>query len=312
MQDERLSTAPSTRNLGAEIQPHYIQSFIDRMHICSKTFLPEDQLARLRSLCRPKTLRVYKGGGKFAGQKIYKQRLQLLQPTREALEFLNTIEGIDINYLELALDWIFQSCWEVEDAWSFLCIHFFKRHHGKQSIVMLRSKSRAELKADAAEGKQARTFAFCRDFNEAETRYTGSRKSPNQLVAYRDRLSKITRQRNCLHLEWRFRGKESLDREGLGSIADLLALNDREFWDRHLVFRELDHKKVGRHLNNRYRRTNRRGVWRDDWDDKVGRIVKRGSGFVVQNVIKRHREKMPIIMRYLRPISVEHLLPEGQ
>src|SRR5258708_5082590 len=79
-------------------------------------------------------LYVHNGRARF--NPSYVQQLQLNQPSDEALLSLARINSLYFNYLEESLDWIFDTCWERDEAFAFVRGHVVKKYHGKQRVVL--------------------------------------------------------------------------------------------------------------------------------------------------------------------------------
>jgi hypothetical protein len=145
--------------------------------------------------------------------RAYQVRLQLRQPSHLALQWLATLPDAVLNYLEIALDWIFASARERDEAHALISKHHLKRWHGSQQI----------------------TF-------DQQTRYTarrqtaGQRRVANLLTNYPDRACRITAEDCCEHGEWRLNGQQALRRAGL-IVGGLKDLDHRAFWRDRLLLR---------------------------------------------------------------------------
>ena len=169
-----------------------------------------------------------------------KQRLQLHQPSIEAIQSLSTKDHY-VNYLELSLDWVFQSEEERDEAYDFVCQYHVKKWHGKQEVKI------------AGDGEV--------------TRYTGPRRAPNVMVTYKDKPSKETGEVNCVHFDWRIKGR-ALSRlpkeEGKNdfryfSLKDLNVMEHREFWQNRLLFYQVKARELGRQYRYKVEGRQRRG-----------------------------------------------------
>jgi hypothetical protein len=210
----------------------------------------------------------------------------LRQPSDTALATLARRSDAHVNYVELALDWLFATETECEWAYELIDQHHVKKHHGKQQLD------------------------YCRG-----TRYTGPRQAANKLVTYGDLECRVTGEVCCLHLEWRINGCKPVRRLGIHSPADLLGFDHRAFWKSRLLLYEVDLAKLGRRHRNHFRRYSRapRAGWtNDDYDVWTGalllRTVQSETGTRVQDAVDQFRHLD--VWRCLRPIHVGHLLPD--
>ena len=99
-----------------------------------------------------------------------------------------------------------------DEAFDFLCRHVVKRWHRDQGIRFVVS-----------------------DADGGITRYTGDRTAKNLLVIYNGRPSKETGEVECVHIEWRLKGRRALARAGINGLADLLRFDHRQFWSQRLL-----------------------------------------------------------------------------
>jgi hypothetical protein len=102
----RVSEIEHARNAAQRILPAGIMAYVDKIGLWLKTPLPHSDLDWLNAQCRG-GIYVLQKGMRF--DRSYRQRLQLRQPTVEALHALAGLDGVLLNYLELALDWTFDS-----------------------------------------------------------------------------------------------------------------------------------------------------------------------------------------------------------
>jgi hypothetical protein len=64
-----------------------------------------------------------------------------------------------------------------------------------------------------------------------------SGRRPNRnLVIYRDKFNRVTGELNCVHLELRFFRADTIRRQGIRSIKDVVALNPDKLFARHVKF----------------------------------------------------------------------------
>jgi hypothetical protein len=277
------------RFLAEGIKPCGIYAFVDKAQMWLKQPLSGAKLDRLKKQCGPGGLHKKNDRARF--DYTFTQRLQLNQPTLEALQFLSAIDSVLLNYVELSLDWVFDHVDARNDAYDFVCRYHVKQNHRDQGI---------------------------RFVSGGVTRYTGPRKAPNVLGTYWDRPSKVTGEVNCVHSDWRIKGAAALRRAGITSVTELLELNHRQFWSERLLMRDLDLRKLGRNYHVHVAgKGSRRGAWVISYgqgrffyhaDLRAGAEILRALN-TTQAVLDCYTKKFNV-NRCLRNISVDHLLPQ--
>ncbi|TAL81017.1 MAG: hypothetical protein EPN75_05610 [Beijerinckiaceae bacterium] len=273
------------------IRPCGIYAFIDKAQVWLKEPLPEADYAWLQSQCAcvsPRWVRARFGRG-------YCLRLILTQPSREALCFLNTVDGLLLNHAEISLDWTFPDENQLAAAYKFACRFFVKRHHRNQGV----------------------RFKW-------NTRYTGGRWQHSNVVAiYPDKHCKLTGEVLCLHFDWRIYGAAALKQHGINNIGQLADLNLRAFWKKHLVLAAIDPGDLGRAHFNKLHATKRRKPWivqcgrfSFDMDERAAAILWRSSSSrkeghsepSTQDLIDAFRFSYPV-HRMLKTFKIDGLLP---
>lgn len=81
-------------------------------------------------------------------------------------------------------------------------------------------------------------------------------RSRRNLVLYDDKSDRRTGELDCIHFELRLIGADVIKRQGFRSVRDLLALNPRRLFEKHVTWSDAgeSHVKKGmRRENNRYR-----------------------------------------------------------
>jgi hypothetical protein len=147
---------------------------------------------------------------------------RLVRPNSKALAILKTRPGrYWINYIEEALDFIFESKGELETATNTVNRHHYKKYRRKQQVTY-----------------------------KKKTRYSGPRKANNNFVTYPDKPCRQTGEQNCLHVETRLR-RYALEKAKLITWDDIIALDRHEFWEQQLTFKAVDHEKLGNLFNKR-------------------------------------------------------------
>lgn len=285
------------RNLSspaAGINPSGIYAYVDVVAVWLKAPVFGSDLAWLKSQCGQGGIRVRKGPARFDWS--YRQRLQISQPTQQALEWLAKRGDVLLNYVEISLDWIFDQEADRIAAYEFVCRHFVKKHHREQGIRFYAGK-------------------------QGVTRYTARRWAPNVVAIYDDRPSKVTDEIDCVHFDWRSFGIGALRRLGIESVGDLIDFNHREFWRPRLLFFELIPDDLGRMYHNNEKQTDRRLPWivrkkigdryfNYHCDRRTGQTIMRVLGSV-QAVIDVFGRRLNV-HRCMSQIMVNRLLPENQ
>lgn len=152
-------------------------------------------------------------------QARWKQQIHLFQPTPRALRILDeALKGgvaVGISYAEIALDILHPDKRHLKAIRnSFLAS--VKFHYGRDEVILDES-----------------TYYYCR-------RSTGTTRTPKNLVLYADNPSKLHNGRHdhdglpCCHFEMRISGSDSLEKEGIVSLQDLISFKHRAFWERNL------------------------------------------------------------------------------
>jgi hypothetical protein len=251
-----------------EIKSTGVYTYIDKIQVWFRRRLSLKEIAQLRSECGGK-LHVRDKPAKFDHR--LRMRLQLNQPSRQALRWIASLDDAHLNYVEFAIDLTFDDEDARDEAWDFLCRFIVKSHHRDQGIRFVKGK----------------------------TRYSGRRGAPNLLVVYRDRSSKVTHDRFCLHVEWRISGIAVLRRAGIHGVADLIDFDHREFWRTRFTLSAVDPERLGRLYWNYFHGTSRRKPWtirsgklRYDVDRRLGSILIRY--YSTQDVIDRFRGKIDV------------------
>lgn len=270
------------------INPIDIREFTDRIQIWNADPLPIKHLKWLQS--QSGGIHVANETARF--NPFLNQRIQLWQPSREALQSLATLRDTEFNYQERSLDLIFGEQESRDEAYQFACQYHVKQHHRDQLV------------------------RFCG--TDASTRYSGPRRAPNVLVVYCGRPSKVTGAPFCVHFDWRIRGVTALRRAGFYSIADVLKVDHRQFWRDRLLMKSVNLRAFGRqyhiHVEGKGRRT---APWMIfvggnefpyDLDRRAGANIVHAVGST-QEVIDQYRKRFPV-SRCLDDIDIGHLLPK--
>jgi hypothetical protein len=149
---------------------------------------------------------------------------KLVAPNEQALRLLATIDGVHINYLEIARDWILPDG-QADVMKALFDQHFVQPWHGKRETKIV----------------------------YGTTTYTGQRKRGgcNHFVWYPDKHCKLTGEVECFHLEGRYKGARAVRKLGINHPRDLLTFDYTAYWGKHLRLFTVDYERLGRHYRNR-------------------------------------------------------------
>jgi hypothetical protein len=261
--------------------------YFDKIRIWLQRRLPEWRIVWLRKHCRR---RLYEKKRRKPWDPRYVMGLELYQPDDEALQYLATLDGVLLNYVECALDWTFSNKQQVDEAYEFVRSFHIKLWHREQWVV----------------------------FYRGTTRYTAKQGVANLLVVYSDLLCRrLTEPTPCVHLEWRLNGARALQRAGLGTVGQLLQLDHRAFWQKRLLMHTVDQQALGHHYNRHVLGRGRRGrPWIEyygpglayDFDGRSGYMLMRRAGGSTQSVVDLCRKQFDVA-QCLQRLDVDELLP---
>jgi hypothetical protein len=275
---------PNVNTISAPINPDGKYAYFDKVQIWLRQPLNDNAIQSLQSQCGQGGLHVTQQTARFDFS--LQQRLQLNQPSQQALQRLSKRNDVHLNAIEFALDLTFVHEDEKDDAFAFISFHHIKKWHGKQHVKF-------------ANG----------------TRYAAQRTATNNLTLYADRPSKATGEINCVHCEWRTKGRKALSRLGIVQIRDLLNFDHHAFWSKRLLLYRINHDRLGRAYNNQQMNTNRRDPWLHrteggfvyNMDKRTGAILVRAFASIQQLI---DAKTVKDTGNCLVPITVNQLMPE--
>jgi hypothetical protein len=285
-QDRR---AVNSRLLASRIRPVGVYCYTDNVQVWLRELLSSRQRRWLQNRC---DCFVDDQPARFDPR--YRQRVQIRQPPETVLGWIAQRRDAYVNRLELALDLVFATEQEKEEAETFIRKHLVKNHRGKQEIQL-----------------QGGTT----------TMYLASPGAANNIVTYAGRECRITGEINCLHIEWRKCGGAALRQEGI-SAKNLNDIDHRDFWQRKLLLYAINPSKLGRQYRKvyegrRHRRRDQlitRGSLNYNVEKRMGQTIIKAIGVKkgiesTQAVIDAHRGKKLNVRKSLERIEVKHLLP---
>jgi hypothetical protein len=212
-------SAVNSRLLASRIRPVGVYCYIDNVQVWLREPLGPRQRRWLQNRC---DCFVDDQPARFDPR--YVQRLQIRQPPETVRKWITQRRDAYVNRLELALDLVFASEREKEEAETFIRKHLVKNHRGKQDIRL-----------------QGGTT----------TMYLAAPEAANNIVTYGDQECRITGEINCLHIEWRKRGGAAVRQEGI-TTKNLNDIDHRDFWQRKLLLDNINARKLGREYRKIY------------------------------------------------------------
>jgi hypothetical protein len=282
------------------INPSAIHPYFDAVRLWVREPYDSEALAQLRAQCGRGGIHPENGPARFDSR--LRQRIDIRQPSADALRQLARRDDVLINKVEVALDYVFHSPVARDEAFEFLHRHMIRRWHGKKQEIRL---YRRGMQGD--------------DEGGVGTRYDAARGAPNMTALYRDEFSRVTGELNCVHLEWRLSGLRAVRNAGIESGQDLVEFNHRQFWQKRLLLYDVDPRRLGRLIRNHVHGTRRRtseyqtysngsrvnldgwtGQGQADAYDTIQQLIDHLTG-------ELHLER---VHRALVPVSTESLLPE--
>ena len=279
-------------------------AYIDKIQFWVIDPLDQYTLDLLKAECGKGGLFVINKRARFDHR--FRQRVQLRQPTENALRLLAQRNDVLINGVEITLDLIFKNRAEKEETFDFMHQHLVRRWHGsRQEIRVYRGRQLVE------------------DDDIGQSRYDAGRPAPNTIAVYLENFTRVTGELNCLHIEWRAKGVRATRAAGINTPGDLLVFNHRAFWQKRLLFYSVSRRQLGRLIRNRATGRRRRTPeiicktpatiqkgkfqYRIDIEARTGEVFARSYDTVQQLIDALKR--LCCIRRALIPISNEMLLP---
>lgn len=251
-------------------RPTSVWPYFDQVQFWLRRPADGATLSKLRSECG-------RGGGRravdahnyaAAFDTSYAQRIQMRQPSEAALKWIAGRSDALINRVETALDLIFDSVAERQDAFEYVSYHLIRRWHGKTQKIKLVGLNTGCKRVAKPVGK----------IYGANTRYDGSRRAPNSLVLYEETSSRLTGELASCHIEWRANGLRAVRNAGIRVGQDLVAFDHRGFWAKRLLLARPVPSRLGRLVRNSRMGTKRRTS--DYWDDRTGAALVNSVGTV--------------------------------
>ncbi len=243
-----MANYTATRHAG-QIAPLECYYYFDNAQIWLKKPLGPGQLRRIEGHChggRPNGLHWVNKPCPF--QPGYCQRLQLHQPTQQALELLAAMTAAAdeplINYVEVACDLIFEDQNEADKTVEYFLEHLVQPWHRKSM------KIRCFYKWEEIDG-----IDFYRDwpigFSTRNTRKGKRGRMGHWFVGYSSLPCRLTGETPCFHVEGRHSSVRSLQRIGINDLSDLIDFDFDAYFASNMTLYELDCERLGRFHRNR-------------------------------------------------------------
>ena len=179
-----------------EIRPIGIHAYFDKVQVWVRQPYDSEALAELRAQCGRGGIYPENGPARFDAR--LRQRIELRQPSADALRQLARREDVLINKVEIAIDYVFNSPVVRDEAREFFDRHMIRRWHSKKQQIRA---YRSGMEDD--------------DEGRVGTRYDAARGAPNMTALYRNEFSRVTGEVNCVHLEWRLNGLRAVRNAGI-------------------------------------------------------------------------------------------------
>jgi len=280
--------------------PTGVHPYFDKFQFWVCNPLDQGTLAWLRKQCGRGGLHVENRPARFNAR--FRQRIELRQPSDQALRWLACRDDALINRAEITIDLTFKCLSERDDAWELLHRHLVRPWHGKKQ----------EIRAFRG-GLQTRSL--CDQGGLGDSRYDAGGSAPNKIVFYREEHSRVTGEAYCLHLEWRLKGLRAVRAARINSGSDLPEFSHRSFWQNRLRLYDVDFARLGRLVRNRTGGRKSRSSeikrtlsYRVNIDARTGDMVT-APFQTVQEMID-HLKTICDVHRALVPIPIESMLPE--
>jgi hypothetical protein len=255
----------------AQLTPCAAYPYFDKIQVWLPVPLDQRTLDELEAQCGLGGLYQQTGPARF--DPAFRQRLELRQPSVDALTWAAGRNDILLNRAEIAVDYIFSKEAQQKAAFRFFDEHLVRRWHGKHQKIKRVCRS-------SRDGK--RIPQVVDHIELAETRYDAGR-SCNKIACYLDPVSRVTGELDCLHLEWHCNGVRACRAAGIGSTSELLKFDHRQFWKDRLLLYEVDAEKLGRLVRNKRDGTRSRNA-NIEYDKRMRREVnldlKAGNHFL--------------------------------
>ena len=152
-------------------------------------------------------------------------------------------------------------CNQPSRAWLRTADHLASKHHGvlhqvDVALDMPPAPGLRELIVSSAVLKWSRKQRM-QDDHDTVYWLDLSKRNRRNLVLYDDKPSKVTNQPRCVHLELRLYGAATVRRQGLHKPSDLIGLNPKQLFDRHVKWSNAGAnytKNLMRQEHNKFRR----------------------------------------------------------
>lgn len=229
---------PSPAHGGKSLNLVARYDYFDKIRLwLREPLLTSTQLKQLREHCGPGGLYHQEGPAYFDWR--YRQKLELYQPSRRALNLLAHRDDALLNHVEPACDLIFADRFGTEDCFELFRDGFLQPWHRRRTQVHGYERGNSQ------------------GFTTRAPPQPGQRRNGHWCVFYADRPCKLTGERNCFHFEGKHAGAQYVRRLGLQQPRDLLGFDFDGYFARWMRLYQVDLDRLGRWDHNR-RTGNRR------------------------------------------------------
>jgi hypothetical protein len=160
----------------------------------------------------------------------YKQKIQLSCPDPTALGILAALDdNALLNYIEVAIDFIFRDQNEVQCWFAIFNQGFLHRGHRREMHVEAYPGGLStRASPERGESRRGRWFNY-----------------------YADKPCRITGELHCFHFEGKYCGVQFSRRIGIHHPRDLVGFNFHGFFKKDMLLYDLDIERLGRHHDNK-------------------------------------------------------------
>jgi hypothetical protein len=209
-----------------QLKPFASYTYFDRLRFWLREPLPIGAVDRLRKLCAK--VIVDRKQAWFDWR--YRERLDILQPTQSALQFLARLDNrVLFNYVEIACDFIFADPHAVQR-----CLQLFR-----DSFLQAWHRPTMQVRA------------YLQGYTTREPPEPGERRTGQWFQYYIDQPCRLTQEPYCCHFEGKHQGVQFLRRIGLRHPRDLINFDFDHYFARRTTLYRLDLERLGRYDDNR-------------------------------------------------------------
>ena len=178
---------------------------------------------------------------------VWKMKLQMLQPTREALKVVRDAVGTEHNVLitkvEVTIDFITRSSVEASEIEAFLLEHLVVPYWTNEVRLEAKYGAMYHFAPRYAGPEGSGAGAAPEDDEDRDPADPTFRVRTKNFGLYADKESKLPGPwfgRHCAHFESRLTGSKAIKEAGIGSVSDLLAFDHPGYWERTIKLKRIE------------------------------------------------------------------------